>query len=94
MLCDQNHRVAFKLRGSILGDNKQRSLNARAEFDRVLHFLQPATKGWITKAYTSSALTEDGISNIWDVICQFERLRKSQVYFKCTDVSNCLRRLF
>lgn len=53
------------------GENKQRALVARGEYNRVLHYLQPATAGWQTKAYMCSALTGEGIEDIWDVVGQF-----------------------
>jgi LAO/AO transport system kinase len=53
------------------GENKQRALTAKAEYNRVLHYLQPATAGWQTQAYTCSALTGDGIAEIWQVVETF-----------------------
>lgn len=53
------------------GDNKQRALMARSEYEQVLHYLRPATEGWTTRAYTCSALTGEGIGEIWQVVGQF-----------------------
>lgn len=53
------------------GENRTRALIAKGEYNRVLHYLQPATSGWETKAYMCSALTGEGIVDIWDVIGQF-----------------------
>ncbi len=71
------------------GSNKQAALNTQAEYNRLLHFLQPATEGWKTKAFTVSALTGEGVSHIWDVIQKyqdvtltsgaFEKRRKEQM---------------
>ena len=47
---------------------------ARAEFDRVLHYLRPATEGWLTKAFTASALKGEGIADIWNVVGRFEEI--------------------
>ncbi|WP_216828386.1 methylmalonyl Co-A mutase-associated GTPase MeaB [Alkalihalobacterium elongatum] len=63
------------------GNNKQAALNARAEYNRLLHFLQPATKGWETQAYTVSALTGEGVPNIWEVIQRYEQETKSSGVF-------------
>ena len=49
------------------GDNLQRAMIARAEYEQVLHYLRPATDGWVTKAYTCSAMTGEGIEEIWGV---------------------------
>jgi LAO/AO transport system kinase len=54
------------------GDNKPRALSAQAEFNRVLHYLQPATEGWETKAYACSSLTGEGIPELWEVIQNFK----------------------
>ena len=35
---------------------------ARAEYERALHYLRPATRGWVTGAHTCSALTGEGVS--------------------------------
>jgi LAO/AO transport system kinase len=59
------------------GTNKERAEQTRKEYSRILHFLQPATKGWASKAYTCSSLTGEGIKEIWDVIKDFEKKGKS-----------------
>ena len=47
----------------------------------ALKYLPAATRGWETGAYTCSALTGEGISEIWDVIKQFERaVKESEVF--------------
>ena len=53
------------------GDNLQRAMIARAEYEQVLHYLRPATDGWVTKAYTCSAMTGEGIEEIWGVVLDF-----------------------
>lgn len=63
------------------GDNKTRAQQTKHEYNRILHFLQPATKGWTTKAYTCSSLNGEGIAEIWDVIQNFEERGKSTGVF-------------
>nr|WP_245590533.1 methylmalonyl Co-A mutase-associated GTPase MeaB [Aneurinibacillus terranovensis] len=58
------------------GDNRLRANAARAEYNNFLHYLQPATEGWETKAYTASAVTGEGIKEIWSVIDTFYRQMK------------------
>lgn len=53
------------------GANVQKAEKTRHEYNRILHFLQPATKGWQTKAYTCSSLDGHGIKEIWEVIRAF-----------------------
>lgn len=63
------------------GANKVKAEQTRKEYSRILHFLQPATKGWSSKAYTCSSLTGEGIKEIWDVIKDFEEKGKSSGVF-------------
>lgn len=65
------------------GDNKQSALTAKSEFNRILHYLQPITEGWYPKAYTCSALTGEGIADIWQVIQEFQnKTFESGVFWK------------
>ncbi|WP_160721538.1 methylmalonyl Co-A mutase-associated GTPase MeaB [Bacillus sp. USDA818B3_A] len=64
------------------GANKQKAEQTRLEYNRILHFLQPATKGWTTRAYTCSSITHDGISDIWRVIQSFEQTANSSGVFE------------
>ncbi|KGM46203.1 methylmalonyl Co-A mutase-associated GTPase MeaB [Neobacillus niacini] len=63
------------------GANKEKAEQTRKEYSRILHFLQPATKGWASKAYTCSSLTGEGIKEVWDVIKDFELKGKSSGVF-------------
>ncbi|WP_240374798.1 methylmalonyl Co-A mutase-associated GTPase MeaB [Bacillus piscicola] len=63
------------------GNNKQAALNAKAEYNRLLHYLQPATPGWETQAYTVSALTGEGVPDIWEVIQNYEKKMKESGFF-------------
>lgn len=49
------------------GDNQAKALAAKTEYNRVLHYLQPATPGWKSRAVTCSALKGDGIEAIWEL---------------------------
>ncbi len=53
------------------GERKTEAQLARAEYEHALHYLRPATAGWQTRAFTCSALTGDGVSDVWDVIARF-----------------------
>ncbi len=55
------------------GDNKSRAMAAQAEYNRALHYLAPATEGWLTKVTTCSALTGEGIGAIWSLIEEFKQ---------------------
>ena len=60
------------------GDNLQKALLTRADYEQILHYLMPATEGWTTKAYTCSAYTGEGIQEIWDVVLQYiDQMKKT-----------------
>jgi LAO/AO transport system kinase len=63
------------------GDNRIRAEAARAELERILHYLQPATPGWQTRAYTTSARTGDGIGEIWEVVERFQKETRASGIF-------------
>jgi LAO/AO transport system kinase len=64
------------------GDNKRRARMAKAEYNRVLSFLNPFTEGWKTKALTASALTGEGIPEIWNVIQEFRQNTEASGVFE------------
>lgn len=87
------------------GENKQRALAAKAEFSSILHYLQPITEGWYPQSYTCSALTGEGIAEIWEVIQEFrtkasesgvfrKRRRKQTIDWMYTMVEDYLRTSF
>jgi LAO/AO transport system kinase len=55
------------------GENKPRALATRAEFERVLHFLSPATPGWATPVLTASALHKENIDAVWQSVDDYFR---------------------
>ncbi|MFT4415662.1 methylmalonyl Co-A mutase-associated GTPase MeaB [Fredinandcohnia humi] len=63
------------------GDNKQKAKVACGEYNRILHYLQPSTKGWQSKAYTVSSLYQEGIDEIWKVILRFVEMTKTSGVF-------------
>jgi LAO/AO transport system kinase len=64
------------------GDNKPRALSTQAEFSMALKYIAPATKNWQTNAFTCSAMTGEGIENIWKVIMKFKEHTKSTGTFE------------
>lgn len=69
------------------GNNKIFAQTARNEYERALHYLQPATEGWVSHAYTCSAAKKQGIDNIWNVIEKFRAITtKSGVFEKIAEI--------
>lgn len=53
------------------GDNAQRAKLTAVEYSRVLHYLQPATRGWKTRCVTCSALDPASMASLWLAISKF-----------------------
>jgi LAO/AO transport system kinase len=53
------------------GSNKVRAARTRSEMATVLHYLTPFTPGWKVPALTCSALTGEGIDEVWNTVKQF-----------------------
>lgn len=47
------------------GENKIRADATRLEFERVMHYLSPATEGWKPPVLAASAVTRAGIAEAW-----------------------------
>ena len=64
------------------GDNKQQAALAKAEFERALHLYPPKPGGWIPGAYSCSALNNEGITEIWQVINTYISQSKANGHFE------------
>ena len=53
------------------GENFKKAQMAKAEYSAALHYLYPSTEGWESKAYTASALSGEGIPELWSVVEDF-----------------------
>jgi LAO/AO transport system kinase len=63
------------------GDNIKKSQLAKVEFNRALHLFPAKKSGWIPTTSTCSAITEDGIPEVWQTISEYIQLVKSNEYF-------------
>lgn len=52
-------------------ENVKASKKAKAEYQSALHLFPPAESGWIPKVLTCSALTKEGLPEIWEMIMQY-----------------------
>jgi LAO/AO transport system kinase len=64
------------------GDNKQKALMAKVDYDRILHFLRPATEGWVTKGHTCSAYTGEGVEDVWRMVERFHEITGASGIFE------------
>jgi LAO/AO transport system kinase len=64
------------------GDNIKQAKLAKVEFNRALHLYPAKPSGWQPKVTLCSALKNEGISNIWELIENYLKLTKSNHYFE------------
>ena len=63
------------------GDNIKRANLAKLEFNRALHLFPAKKSGWIPTTAACSAITHEGISDVWETIQKFLELTKGNNYF-------------
>jgi LAO/AO transport system kinase len=63
------------------GAGRQAAAEARAGFERVLHYLRPATEGWTTPALTASAEQGEGIDGLWRTVEEFAAVTRASGVF-------------
>lgn len=64
------------------GDNLKAAKMARNEFARALHLYPAKESGWSPKTLLCSALQNEGIREIWDVVLQYLETVKANGYFQ------------
>ncbi len=63
------------------GDNIKKANLAKTEFNRALHLFPAKKSGWIPTTATCSAITHEGIDNVWKTIEDFLVVTKANHYF-------------
>jgi len=56
------------------GDNQDAAQRARVEYQNALHLFPPTGNGWFPPVLTCSALTNAGISDLWTMILEHQKL--------------------
>lgn len=64
------------------GDNISKAKLAKTEFNRALHLFPAKKSGWIPKVTTCSAITKEGINDVWKIISDYFDLAKENQYFQ------------
>ncbi|MFL9838010.1 methylmalonyl Co-A mutase-associated GTPase MeaB [Flavobacterium sp. ST-75] len=64
------------------GDNIKKAKLAKTEFNRALHLFPAKTSGWQPKVTTCSAVTHDGIDDVWQIMNEYFSLTKENNYFE------------
>jgi len=47
------------------GASRNLALLSRADYERALHYIQPSTEGWMTPALAASAMSGEGLPELW-----------------------------
>jgi LAO/AO transport system kinase len=63
------------------GDNIKKAQLAKVEFNRALHLFPAKNSGWTPTTSTCSAISQDGIAEVWQTICEYIQLVQSNEYF-------------
>jgi LAO/AO transport system kinase len=64
------------------GDNIRKAKLAKSEFNRALHLFPAKKSGWTPTTATCSAITQEGIPDVWETITKFVELTKGNAYFE------------
>ena len=64
------------------GDNLKAARLAKTEFERALHLYPTKESNWVPKTSLSSAINNEGVSEVWEVISNYISLTKENGYFK------------
>jgi LAO/AO transport system kinase len=64
------------------GDNIKKARLAKTEFNRALHLFPAKKSGWQPNVTTCSALTQEGIPEVWQTILNYFEMVKTNLYFQ------------
>lgn len=64
------------------GDNQKRATQAQADFQYALHLFSPPASGVKTNVLTCSAITNQGIAEVWQTIEQFVKITRQNGFFE------------
>ena len=63
------------------GDNMQKAKLAKSELENALHLYPPSDAGWKIPVTLCSSRTKDGITAVWDTICDYQSYTLSTNFF-------------
>jgi LAO/AO transport system kinase len=63
------------------GDNAAKARAAKVEYSNALHLLPPSPSGWIPRTGVCSAITGEGIPDVWQTISDYRDFTQQNNYF-------------
>jgi len=69
------------------GNNIEKAIQAKAEYQNALHLFPPSESSWIPKVMTCSAFNNQGIDSIWDEINKNIELTRKSGYFNSNRIN-------
>lgn len=63
------------------GENEKAAQLAREQMENALGLHRPPESGWIPRVLACSSLTGEGIGEIWECVCEYERFSRKSGYF-------------
>jgi LAO/AO transport system kinase len=64
------------------GDNLKAAKTAKVEFNRALHLYPEKESGWSPKVSLCSALKQEGIAQVWEMITDYIETTTTNLYFE------------
>jgi len=64
------------------GDNIEKAKRATKEYETALHLINPTSPSWMPPVVTCSALTLEGINEIWDIVLNHREKQKGSGEFE------------
>lgn len=64
------------------GDNVNKAKLAAQSYTNALHLFPPTDSTWVPKVLTCSAMYDNGIKEIWNMLQEYEALTKKNGYFE------------
>jgi len=64
------------------GDNRDKALMAKTEYENALHLFPPSVSEWIPKVTTCSSINKDGIMEVWNIVEGFKTLVENNGYIQ------------
>jgi LAO/AO transport system kinase len=63
------------------GNNIEKAMQAKAQYQSAMHLFPPAVSGWTPKALTASSKEKTGMEEIWDSVNDYMSLTKNSGFF-------------